>query len=536
MKVAYVSLLTDDQPDFIYNLILGYSLKKTKTKHDIVLLYTLDVPQYKLDLLSNFYTHLIRVEHVLSLKKKFKRSLSYFFTKFQVFNLIQYSKVLYLDKYQYINENLDFLFKMHTPSTFCYKNKFKRTHMFLIKPNNNIYEKALNLIDDADLNKKYVDKDILNMLFKKIHCFSGKLDFQKIIQQNPNVSLEQVKIIDYNFITKPYKFIGKKNVFNNQEFKKNKQFYLPWYSSFNYLYTQLKKRNIDLTDIYSVVTKNYKRFLKNQYPKLIKIKLNDHQLKLLQTKLDEPISQYYNFQDIINIFLKHKIPLFIYGGSIRDLFINSEIRDVDFYYMDYYKNINTLLKSIPNLKFKQGLFKKYFNIEDDEMELSNFDILRPTLDAPCNGLLYDLSTHEVYDLTGYGKDDSKKRIWRKRIDISFKDWSNNINNLIYRLVKFLDKGFNVPEEDRKNIYKELYYVKKDRTYWFFLSSPKYNNDAFYNTIKEDVDSLNLEFTGEELIQLMKKNIDSIKNIVNQKTIKPIQNKCVKKNKIKSRKK
>ena len=228
--------------------------------------------------------------------------------------------------------------------------------------------------------------------------------------------------------------------------------------------------------------------------------------------------------------------MFIYGGSIRDLFINSEIRDVDFYYMDYYKNINTLLKSIPNLKFKQGLFKKYFNIEDDEMELSNFDILRPTLDAPCNGLLYDLNTHEVYDLTGYGKDDSRKRIWRKRIDISFKDWSNNINNLIYRLVKFLDKGFNVPEEDRKNIYKELYYVKKDRTYWFFLSSPKYNNDAFYNTIKEDVDSLNLEFTGEELIQVMKKNIDSIKKIVNQKTIKPIQNKRVKKNKIKSRKK
>ena len=539
MKCSYVILINDDNhEDFVYSLILAYSLKKTNTKHDIVLLYTLDVPHYKLELLSNFYNQLIRVEHVLSLKKRFKRSLSYFFTKFQVFNLIQYSKVLYLDKYQFVNENIDYLFQMQTPSSFCYKNKFKRTHMFLIKPDISIYEQSLKIIDDSDLNKKYVDKDILNKLFKKLHCFSGKLDFQKIIQQTPNISLEKVKIIDYNFIQKPFKFIGKKNIFNNKEFNKYKQFYLPWYKSFSYLYLQLKKRNIDLINIYSVINDNYKKYLKNQYKNLVISKLNDHQLKLLQTKLDEPINEHYNFQDIINIFIKHKIPLFIYGGSIRDLFINSEIRDVDFYYMGYYKDINTLLKSIPNLQFKQGLFKKYFNIENDEMELSNFDILRPTLDAPCNGLLYDLSNHDLYDLTGYGKEDAKNKIWRKRIDIRFEEWSKNINNLIYRLVKFLDKGFNIPEQDRKDIYKELYYVHKDRTYWFFLASSKYNNDAFYDTIKKDVDSLNLEFDGEQLIQVMKKNIKNIQNIVNQKTIKPIQKnieKRVKKNKIKSNK-
>lgn len=511
MKCAYVSLLNDDDhSNFIYSLILSFSLKKTHTKYDIVLLYTLDVPQYKLELLSNFYNHLIRIEHVQSLKKIFKRSLSYFFTKFQVFNLIQYSKILYLDKYQYINENLDFLFQMHTPSSFCHKNKFKRTHLFLIKPNQKVYEKILTLIDNADLNKKYIDKDILNQLFKNLHCFSGNLDFQKIIQKNLNTPLSKVKIIDYNFIVKPFKFIGKKNIFDNKEFLKYKQFYLPWYSSFTYLYVQLKKRNIDLTNIYSVIMYNYKKFLKNQYPNLVKSKLTMNQLKLLQTKLDEPINAYYNFQDIINIFIDHKIPLFIYGGSIRDLFINSEIRDVDFYYMGHYKDVYKLLKSIPNLEFKQGLFKKYFNIEDDEMELSNFDILRSSLDAPCNGLLYDLSTNELYDLTGYGKKDAKNQIWRKRVDITFKEWSNGINNLIYRLVKFLDKGFNIPHQDRKNIYREIYNVPKDRTYWFFLSSPKYNNDAFYNTIIKDVDSLDLEFSGNELVNVMKKNINNLK--------------------------
>ena len=42
MKCAYVTLLTDDNPDFIYNIILAVSLLKTKTIYDIILLYTLE--------------------------------------------------------------------------------------------------------------------------------------------------------------------------------------------------------------------------------------------------------------------------------------------------------------------------------------------------------------------------------------------------------------------------------------------------------------------------------------------------------------
>ena len=95
MKCAYVTLISDDQPDFIYNIILGYSLLKTKSKYDIILLYTLDVPFYKIKLLSNFFNHVIKVEKILSLKKEFNRNLSYFFTKFQIFTLSDYHKLLY---------------------------------------------------------------------------------------------------------------------------------------------------------------------------------------------------------------------------------------------------------------------------------------------------------------------------------------------------------------------------------------------------------------------------------------------------------
>ena len=89
-------------------------------------------------------------------------------------------------------------------------------------------------------------------------------------------------------------------------------------------------------------------------------KINNNYKSIIDNLLNEPINNYYSFKDIINIFKQYQIPLFIYGGSIRDLYINTEISDIDFYYISNYKMINKILKSIPNLYFKQGLFKKYF--------------------------------------------------------------------------------------------------------------------------------------------------------------------------------
>lgn len=113
-------------------------------------------------------------------KKRFQRSLSYFFTKFQVFTLTQYQKVLYLDKFQFVTQNIDYLFALETPASFCYHNKLKRSHMFLIRPNKDQYDKALSYIDETNLTKKYIDKDIFHHLFenKKLHCFQGKLIFK----------------------------------------------------------------------------------------------------------------------------------------------------------------------------------------------------------------------------------------------------------------------------------------------------------------------------------------------------------------------
>ena len=507
MKCAYVTLLTDDNPDFIYNITLGTSLLRTETKYDIILLYTLDVPQYKLNIFNHIYTKLIKVEHIKTSQKKFNKNLSYFFTKFQIFNLVDYDKLLYIDKYQLINKNIDFIFNLNYPAGFCVNNKFKRSHMFLIKPNKEIYKKSLDIIDDIDIKKKYVDKDILNLLFNKINCFSGNLDFQKYLRNMNNINDDKIQIIDYNFIQKPLSFFKKKSLKKNNTFNKYNIFYLPWFNLYIKLYKNFLKRNVNLYNIYSIISDDYEKYLKNQYPKLKKIKISKKLYITLNKKLNSLINNHFTYKNIINYIRNKGIKLFIYGGTVRDLIGNIEIKDIDCIYIGDYKKINEVLKDMKFIKFKQGIFKKYFDIENDEMELNNLDVLKKSLDGPCNSLLYDIDTKYIYDLTGYGIEDSKKKIWRLNPGDTYEEWSNDHNCLIHRLIKMLNKDFKVPKKDRVFIYNELYYQEKDRTYWFYVN--RFADDNFYEIIKKDIDKLKLEYSGDEFIEMIKKNLERI---------------------------
>lgn len=509
MKCAYITLLTDDTPDFIYNIILAASLLKSKTKHDIILLYTFDVPQYKLNLFNHFYTKLIRVEHVKSMKKKFDKNLSFFFTKFQLFNLVDYDKLLYLDKYQLITQNVDSIFNLRYPAGFCYKNKFKRSHMFLIKPNEDTYVKTLDIIDDINLSHKYIDKNILNLLFKKINCFSSSLDFQKYIRDSKNnkYNIDDLKIIDYNFIKKPLAFFKQKNIKDNKDFKKNNRFYVPWLDIYIKLYTNFKKQKIDLFNIYSIVSYDYDKYLKNQYPRLKKVRISKKLYNILEGKLNNIINNYFTCKNIINYLRNNNIKIFIYGGTMRDLMNDTEVKDIDCIYIGDYKKINELLKKIKKLDFKQGLFKKYFSIEEGEMELNNLDVLRKSLDGPCNSLLYDFDTKYIYDLTGSGIIDAKKMIWRLNPGDTYEEWSRDHNVLLHRLVKMISKNFTIPKEDKIFIYNELFYEKKDRTYWFYLK-PKFD-ESFKEIIINDIDKLKLKYTGQEFIDTVDSNLERI---------------------------
>ena len=98
------------------------------------------------------------------------------------------------------------------------------------------------------------------------------------------------------------------------------------------LYTKFQKQNVDLYNIYSIVSNDYLKYLKNQFPNMKKEKLPEELMIKLNKKLNSIINNYLTYNDILEYLMKNNIKMFIYGGTIRDLFGNIEIKDIDCLY------------------------------------------------------------------------------------------------------------------------------------------------------------------------------------------------------------
>ena len=526
MKCAYINLIYNDHdPDFINILISINSLIKSKTKHDFILMYTLDVPQYKIDILKKYFTKIIRVEYIISKKHPFNHKIMDKCTKFQIFNMIEYEKIIFLNNELFIRKNIDGLFDCKSPAGIVYQNiLLANTSILIIKPSKTIYQKLLKLIDNFDNIKEIwkMDVEILNQIFRKWNHIPKKYNFNYLIKEySDNISYldKHSYIIDFNYIPYPdtiLKKIKNNHLHKNQEFMRLKSLYKPWFQNYIELYHFYKKKGIYLNHLYGVIESNYEHYIFEKFPNTKIIKLDHNQ----QSKLNQKLSMYidstkkYTYKQIIHYFLHHHVPLFTYGGTVRGLFNDEKIKDLDLLYISSYQKILELLLDINDLKFRQGNFKKYFKVGNEfDLEFMNFDIIKNVLNSPCNGLLYDFKKKQVYDLTGNGIKDASQKIWRLSPDQSFKNWSSDLQPRILRLVKFLEKGYHIPLKDKRLIYEDLYEVKKDRSYWFFFKN-KVNNE-FYNTLKKDVDEMKLSFTGQQMVDYIKKNVQSMNQSSNQ---------------------
>ena len=162
------------------------------------------------------------------------------------------------------------------------------------------------------------------------------------------------------------------------------------------------------------------------------------------------------------------------------------------------------------MKFFHGEFnKKYFRIGNEskyELELNNVDhFIKDTLDSCSNMLMYDYDKNILYDLTGYGVYDSIHKIFRKPPYISYEKWFNSTNTIILRIYKFLQKNYNIPDENKIYVYNDIYYNNKDYFYWYNIKQKI--NDDFFNVIEKDVDSLNLKFSGQDFINFIKQKLN-----------------------------
>lgn len=118
---AYVTLVMIGDTYIAPAIVLAESIRKLGSLADLVVLVTNDVSIEGKEILKKFYDHVVDVDYITVVNSRImvQTHLSYLdlvFTKFHVFNLTQYKKVLLIDADAIILKYPDHIFTLNTPA------------------------------------------------------------------------------------------------------------------------------------------------------------------------------------------------------------------------------------------------------------------------------------------------------------------------------------------------------------------------------------------------------------------------------------
>ena len=528
-KCAYVTLLMGDTMDFLSNLILIKSLLNTETKHDTILLFTF-VPKYKLDILKKYYTKLVEVDKYFITTQK--PEMADIFTRLKVFTLKEYDKVVFLCNNMYVNRNIDNVFeKYDAPAGVVINQKYKNGQRIdknnvvinscfrLLKPSMGKYKKMIYALQKFNTTNQFEEEFVSYYFNKQWTNISNKYNYEFNLENSNKINVDDIYVINYESAIKPWEILCDFKLYNSTEVKNYYFFYKKWLRLFVEIYNEYMNEGINLL-IKDYQFRDLEKYMRREYPSLVLVELNEYQKKKIKNKMDEVIensttnnSHNYTYTDIINELNKGEHRVFIYGGAVRNLFNDEEINDIDVCYDNKPKRVEKILKTkFENLRFRTGgNIKSNFKIGlgDNTMDLFDITKIDTYRNAPVNSLILDTKTNIVYDIYGRGIKNSVEKIFVKPPDQTYEKWltaAGVANVRLGRLLKFMMKGYKTLEEDRKQVYNDWYKNKNEKMYFkrllqFFKNDAKLKLDF----LKDDVDKLNLEFTGQQFIdKLIKK--------------------------------
>ena len=180
---AYVTTVMLGDKYVAAAIVLAESIRKLGSMADLVVLITKDVSMEGVEILKRFYDHVINVEYVNfeNYENKIQGHPSYLdlvFTKFHVFNLVQYKKILLIDADTIILKYPDHLFTLDTPAGVFLPNKkdiigYDNGGKYFYNKKIEWFDKYCDCCSHGKLIPKSITDKIKEGLTKKINNNSG---------------------------------------------------------------------------------------------------------------------------------------------------------------------------------------------------------------------------------------------------------------------------------------------------------------------------------------------------------------------------
>jgi hypothetical protein len=123
-RKAYVCVYYSGDNTLLDCLVWAYSLRKTETKHDLVVLCRRGIAQWILDALATIFDRVITIDPIEIRQEIYHKEISPrfdgIFDKLTVWALVEYEKIILMDADLYIRQNIDELFELPAPAASFY--------------------------------------------------------------------------------------------------------------------------------------------------------------------------------------------------------------------------------------------------------------------------------------------------------------------------------------------------------------------------------------------------------------------------------
>ncbi|XP_070048288.1 UDP-glucuronate:xylan alpha-glucuronosyltransferase 2-like isoform X2 [Nicotiana tomentosiformis] len=177
-EVAYATVVHSSEDYVCGALALAQSLLKTGTKHDLLLLLDISISEPKREALVKAGWKLRFIDRIRNPRAKNKTYNEYNYSKFRLWQLTDYDKIIFVDSDIIVLRNIDFLFYLPQLSATGNSRSIFNSGLMVIEPSNCTFDMFMQRTKDV-ISYNGGDQGFLNEVFVWWHRLPRRINFLK---------------------------------------------------------------------------------------------------------------------------------------------------------------------------------------------------------------------------------------------------------------------------------------------------------------------------------------------------------------------